>query len=249
MIYNSTDLVKMQVDASPFIFRELIHTGDMVLIHGAPGVGKTRLAIGISLEIADLGIKVVYNDSESPLSLIVARLQEIGSHENLSFIVDDNCNLDFLTALARRHERIVVVIDNFSSNFVGTDQIDQVAVASIMRPISDLVKLNDGMMTVIIVHHDNRSGAMYGSSEFQRSPSLILHVEEGVVTVDKSRQEKPRTGQCFTWSISPTLWLTESEREDKFEYPYEDYPDVPKATVRQWVLRGKIPKRKKNFML
>ncbi|OQW95919.1 MAG: hypothetical protein BWK79_00710 [Beggiatoa sp. IS2] len=251
MIISSMELVKLEMKLERLIFRQFFYAGDFILIHGAPGVGKSRFAMSMAVEMAMNGERVVYADSETPKSLLIKRVSEIGSHPNLYYVLDETVTIDYIVAIEG-----VVIIDNFSSNFLGVEQKDQVEVSKVLRPLADSVRQKDGRQTVILLHHDNRAGTMFGSSEFLRSASLVIHLLRSRLIIDKSRHEYPKVRSTFEYGIYPNgLTLTEvcplstdddDDKDDSEEghIPYEDYPDVPRSTVRSWVKRGKIGKKK-----
>lgn len=203
----SKELVQQFLEP-PFLLSPLIRRGDYVLIHGASGIGKSRFSLALAAALVRAGEPVIYVDTETPLSLLGQRLREI-HHPDLWFILTptsvESLMLEDLPAAFVNG--FTIVVDNFSSNNPQVEQVNQAAVACVMRPWGELVRA--GFITVIYLHHENRSGALFGSAEFTRAPSGVWSLKEERLLVEKSRHASPQRGQLFGWNATPFLELWE----------------------------------------
>lgn len=187
----------MIVEEDMFIFDEIIRMKTLCLVHGKEGIGKSRFCLSLARRVAEK-YPVLYCDSETPISLLKKRIMDIGSHPWLSFQLGAMTLEEMQVAVAEYGEPILLIIDNFSSNFVGVDQNDLVAVAKIVRPLAELAM----SCCIILIHHNNKTGIVHGSVEFLRVANLVINLRASTFMVAKSNYETPRRGDAFEWDIT-----------------------------------------------
>lgn len=164
----------------------------LCLVAGPPGVGKSFLALGLSLSIA-AGIpflgrnvrpgRVLYVAGEG-MSGFPARVESFERYNAVTvppeafMMADTGVNLSNeasvkrLAGIIERECFDVVVLDTFRKLSAVADENDAALVTEVFRNALRLREAHPGC-TVIIVHHSNKSGDVNGSLAFQSEPDVI----------------------------------------------------------------------------
>jgi hypothetical protein len=194
------DFVALPLPARRYCIRPWLKGDDIVLITGAPGVGKTYFSMEAArvaslsgwgmggLWECELPIKTLYVDGELPQT----DLQERGRLTGLA--AGGNCTLlsklrleaadvpfnlanpkdrELLTRYILQGGYSLVILDNLYSLFVGIDLLS----ASDWSEINAwLLRLRAKGRTVVMVHHTTKAGDQFGtiSKEFNATLSLLL---------------------------------------------------------------------------
>lgn len=163
---------------------EIIHTGDVGLLMGEPGIGKSWISMGLAVAVAQnqrvyLGRKLNYPenskvlivDEENPSLLVRRRLRQLGLDDEgasrMRYLSHQGVRLDrhpdWLLEEAAAFEPALIVLDSLT-RFHSKEE----------NNAGEMSKLyNDGIKplakevgaTVIVLHHVNKS---QGGSSFQR---------------------------------------------------------------------------------
>jgi hypothetical protein len=177
-------------DARPFMLEPIVAPGTAALIYGAPGVGKSFLALGLALAAAGGGSflgwtaprphKVLYLDGEMSRATVASRLRLFGppppSFRMWLASEQDGMELDLSTEdgivrlMASWGDVDLLVIDSLSS-LAGATQDDPGSWAATSRFLA--FHQSQGR-AIVMVHHANRDGAMRGISRRADAMDLIL---------------------------------------------------------------------------
>lgn len=180
-----------------WLVKDLIVQGDVVMLAGDPGVGKSWFTLDLAmctlgLREAWLGMKVLHNgpvivvDQENPETTVRKRVQRLGlqaDHEDLHYLWYAGVRLD------AQPEKLYEYADLVRPRLIVVDSISRVHFknensAEEMNPL-----LNGGIYplarelgaTVVMIHHLARAGNTRGSTALPAAVDLELQVfaEEG----------------------------------------------------------------------
>lgn len=177
----------------------LIGQGDLCLLFGESGVGKSWLTMSLALGIIQgwdrwLGRRlhpktgrVLYVDEENPEDVILDRLYKLGLHdadsEHFRFIHEQGVRLDkepdALLEEAVNFTPDLIVLDSFT-RFHTANENDAGAVASLYNDAIKPLARETGA-TVALLHHARKSG--YDESSFNRargSGDITASVDTGL---------------------------------------------------------------------
>jgi DNA repair protein RadA/Sms len=156
--------------------------GEIVLISGEPGVGKSTILLQVALNLVKKGKKVLYVCGEESPSQLYSRLDRVSGgksskkFENL--LVTDNTDVDQLSALIEKEKLDLVIVDSiqsvsseFSRGFVGS--ISQVRISGTV-----LTRTAKHTATpIFIVGQINKMGNVAG-------PKILEHIVDAVIYIE-----------------------------------------------------------------
>jgi hypothetical protein len=183
--YKALDLM---VDPGPpdWLVNELICKGDLTMMIGEPGVGKSWLTMSLAVAIAEgystwlgrpLAVesgagRVLYVDEENPQNLIPYRLQRLGltddGAKNIRYLHRQGVRLDkhpeLLLDEALDFEPTLIVLDSLTRLHTKDENSASEVAALFNDGINPLCR--DTGATTIVLHHTTKSD---GASSFTRA--------------------------------------------------------------------------------
>ena len=201
----------------------LIPEGGDVMIYGDGGVGKTTLSIHLAFHLAagqewigidvPRAVRVLLIENEGPRPLFRKKLRRKldawdGSLEGRVRVFEQPWSRFTLATEAWREELALTVagqeidvlivgpLTRVGINEAGTLQ----DVVAFMRLVADLRERCQRPLTVILIHHESKSGQVSGA--WEGSGDTLLHVQGAgnghtIVHVQKARWSSEHHGQTF----------------------------------------------------
>ncbi len=182
-MFLCNELLDMKLDPLECILAPIFHKGDLMMIHGASGVGKSHFALNLAYVIAQGGNflkyavpipkKVLYLDGEMGMRGIRTYLDPIinchgkvvPSEDNLILVPYDQCEESYIPKLTDegahqyyidkilKHKIDVVFLDNIST----LTDLDE-NLSKEWEPIQRfLLKLRSKGVSVVILHHSGKN--------------------------------------------------------------------------------------------
>lgn len=192
--YAPLDLTKRPPEPK-WLVKGLISRGDLNLLSGPPGLGKSMLAMGLSVAVAEghetflghelsgvLGGRVLYVDQENPDDVIFHRLKRLGlttaGMSKIRYLWNQGIRLDrnphMFQEEAQDFEPTLIVLDSLTRAHTQ-DENSAGAIAALFNDgIQPLAR--DTGAAVIIIHHDNKGGTPRGSIDIQAAVDGGLQV-------------------------------------------------------------------------
>ena len=160
--------------------------GSLVLIGGAPGIGKSTLTTGALANLAAAGRKVLYVSGEESAAQVKLRAERLGRHA-LSVPIVAETDLDAVLATLEAERPEVCVVDSvqvlYDSALTGgpgsVSQVREVA-GRLMR-----VAKERGIAT-LLVGHVTKEGSLAG-------PRVLEHLVDCVLSFEGERERTYRT--------------------------------------------------------
>jgi len=150
--------------------------GEVVLITGNPGIGKSTLLLQASNEYTKYG-KVIYVSGEESVSQIKFRANRLNIESSNLFIINET-EVSSLCAYIQKAKAKVVVIDSIQTLYNGNyDAIPgtPTQIRESTLEILNLAKGND--ISIFIVGHITKDGKVAG-------PKLLEHMVDAVLNFD-----------------------------------------------------------------
>jgi AAA domain len=240
----------------------VIPEGGDVMIYGAGGAGKTTLALDLAFHLAAgeewLGIpvprptRVLLIENEGPRPLLrkkLRRKREAWAGAELAdrvrvfdrpwgeFSLQTEEWRQRLADVVAAHKIDVVIVGpltRIGMNDAGTLQ----EVVAFMELVVDVRRLCGRPVTVILVHHENKAGAVSGA--WEGSGDTLLHVKSAgnghtVVRVQKARWSSLHSGKTLklAWTGGEGYEVEADERDYRTEV-------VQLLAKREWLTVGEI---------
>lgn len=157
--------------------------GSVILLGGAPGMGKSTLVLQILDDLASQGVKVLYCSSEESVNQIRSKLKRLGGKSS-GFLGLSTPYVDDLLEEFENHKPQLIVLDSLQASSVREIVSPPGSIVQVREVASRLIKLAKGEgVSVIIIGHITKEGVIAG-------PKLIEHLVD-VVLYFEQREESP----------------------------------------------------------
>jgi RecA-family ATPase len=295
---DASQLRALTIEQRPKLLGEWMREGDLGYLFAPRGAGKSWLAMLMADSVANgfpLGAwtagggqhDVFYLDAEMNLPDLQERLtkleittsslhilsNELGFHHGLpSFNIASPLHQEALSALLP--DRSLFIIDNLSTSQIGMDE----------NANNDFDALRDWLMslrhrgiTVLIVHHAGRNGAMRGASRREDMAHWIIKLEDAtsdndgaksfITSFAKCRNCRPGEAPPLKWTLSdfgdsmkitcaphngPDAMLEHIQDGMASATELAEELKVSKGTISKWAKRliadGRIKKDRRDYL-
>ena len=158
--------------------------GSLVLVGGAPGVGKSTLLLQICASLAESGT-VLYASGEESAGQLRLRADRLGVKEGDIYILADT-NLDSVLEHADELSPSVLIVDSIQTMWKNGISSTAGGVSQIRECASSLIRYaKENMTSVIIVGHVNKEGSIAG-------PKILEHMVDTVLYFEGDRRQSFR---------------------------------------------------------
>lgn len=150
--------------------------GSLVLVGGAPGIGKSTLLLQICQSLcADR--KVLYVTGEESMRQVSMRAQRLGVSTDNLYILSETRLSDMLEAVADAKPDILIV-DSIQTMYNEENDSSPGSVSQVKDCTMALMQLSkiDGI-TVFVVGHINKDGAIAGPKVLEHMVDCVLYFE------------------------------------------------------------------------
>ena len=150
--------------------------GSLVLVSGAPGIGKSTLLLQICNSLCT-GRKVLYISGEESEKQIKMRAERIGVLPNELFILSETRLTEILDAVQTMQPDILIV-DSIQTLYNEASESTPGSVSQVKECTMSLMQLSktEGI-TVFVVGHINKDGAIAGPKVLEHMVDCVLYFE------------------------------------------------------------------------
>jgi DNA repair protein RadA/Sms len=165
------------IDELDFVLGGGVVPGSLVLLGGAPGIGKSTLLLQVSAKLAGAGHKVLYvsgEESAYQVKLRAQRLQE--PTDDVLMLAETSAE-----AIVDRVEEIapdILVLDSIQTMY--TDRLDGApgSVAQVREVAAGLQRVAErGGMATFVVGHVTKEGGIAGPKTLEHIVDVVLYFE------------------------------------------------------------------------
>lgn len=150
--------------------------GSLVLVGGAPGIGKSTLLLQICQSLCT-GRKVLYVTGEESMRQVSMRAQRLGVSTDNLYILSETRLSDMLEAVADAKPDILIV-DSIQTMYNEENDSSPGSVSQVKDCTMALMQLSkmEGI-TVFVVGHINKDGAIAGPKVLEHMVDCVLYFE------------------------------------------------------------------------
>lgn len=150
--------------------------GSLVLVGGAPGIGKSTLMLQISDNLCRFA-NVLYVSGEESERQIKLRAQRLGIRDEGLYLYSET-NLDDIVAAVQEQKPDILIVDSIQTIYNGDSNSSPGSVAQVKECTMALMHLAKGMgVTVFVVGHINKEGSLAGPKVLEHMVDCVLHFE------------------------------------------------------------------------
>lgn len=150
--------------------------GSLVLVGGAPGIGKSTLMLQICDNLCRFS-KVLYVSGEESERQIKLRAQRLGVRSEGLYLFSET-NLDDIVSSVESIKPDILIVDSIQTIYNGDSNSSPGSVAQVKECTMTLMHLAKGMgVTVFVVGHINKEGSLAGPKVLEHMVDCVLHFE------------------------------------------------------------------------
>ena len=150
--------------------------GSLVLVGGAPGIGKSTLLLQICNSLCE-GRKVLYVSGEESEKQLKLRAQRIGVHPDDLYILSETRLSDIMEAVESLQPDILIA-DSIQTLYNELNESSPGSVSQVKDCTMSLMQLSKSQgITVFVVGHINKDGAIAGPKVLEHMVDCVLYFE------------------------------------------------------------------------
>ena len=151
--------------------------GSLVLVGGAPGIGKSTLLLEMCRNLVLSDTKILYVSGEESLSQIKMRGVRLGAYDDRLLLMSDN-DIDNIEAAIESSAADVVIIDSIQTmEAPGVDSAPG-TVTQVREVTSRMLQLSKRLdVAVFIVGHVTKEGTVAGPRTLEHMVDSVLYFE------------------------------------------------------------------------
>ncbi len=161
--------------------------GSLVLVGGAPGIGKSTLTTMVLANLAATGMQTLYVSAEESAAQVRLRAQRLQTGAALSVPMVAETELEPVIATLERERPQVCVIDSVQA--LGSSELQSAAgsVAQVREVAGQVMRVaKEHAIAVLLVGHVTKDGVLAG-------PIALEHMVDCVVQFEGERERTYRT--------------------------------------------------------
>lgn len=170
--------------------------GSLVLLGGAPGIGKSTLMLHVSGALSDIGT-VLYISGEESLSQVKSRAERLKVKKDNIFLASET-NLQNIIEAIEKTEPKFLVIDSIQTTFHPELSGAPGTVGQVRECAAELLRIAKSKnITVFLLGHVTKEGDLAG-------PRVLEHIVDTVLYFENERQHIYRILRAYKNRFGPT---------------------------------------------
>ncbi len=215
--------------------------GSLVLVGGAPGIGKSTLMLQICKQLGEFA-KVLYVSGEESAHQIKLRAQRLDAESENLFVLSETCLGNILECVSQEKPDILIVDsiqtlynEDLDSPAGGVGQVKDCTMA-----LMHLAKSQD--ITVFVIGHVNKEGSIAGPKVLEHMVDCVLYFEgDQHMTYRILRAAKNRFGATNEIGVFEMMDHGLKEVENPSEMLLSGRPEDAPGTCVTCVMEGARP--------
>ena len=215
--------------------------GSLVLVGGAPGIGKSTLMLQICQQLGSFA-KVLYVSGEESVHQLKMRAQRLGVDSGNLFVLSETC-LGSILGCVDKEQPEIVIIDSIQTLY--NEELDSPAggVGQVKDCTMSLMQLAKGQgITVFVIGHVNKEGSIAGPKVLEHMVDCVLYFEgDQHMTYRILRAAKNRFGATNEIGVFEMVDRGLKEVENPSEMLLSGRPEDAPGTCVTCVMEGARP--------
>lgn len=215
--------------------------GSLVLVGGAPGIGKSTLMLQICQQLGTFA-KVLYVSGEESAHQLKLRAQRLGVNGANLYVLSETCLGNILSCVDQEQPDILIV-DSIQTLY--NEEMDSPAggVGQVKDCTMALMQLAKGQgITVFVIGHVNKEGSIAGPKVLEHMVDCVLYFEgDQHMTYRILRAAKNRFGATNEIGVFEMMDCGLREVENPSEMLLSGRPEDAPGTCVTCVMEGARP--------
>ena len=150
--------------------------GSLVLVGGAPGIGKSTLMLQICGQMSSFA-KILYVSGEESPRQLKMRADRLGVSSSNLFVLSETCLGDVLLSV-EQEKPDVLIIDSIQTLYNESLESPAGSVGQVKDCTMALMQLAKGQgITVFVIGHVNKEGSIAGPKVLEHMVDCVLYFE------------------------------------------------------------------------
>ena len=215
--------------------------GSLVLVGGAPGVGKSTLMLQICGSLCRAN-RVLYVSGEESVRQLKLRAQRLGVSSGNLLVLSETGLEDVLRSVSEE-EPDILIVDSIQTLYNGALDSPPGSIGQVKDCTMALMQLAKGRdITVFVIGHVNKEGSIAGPKVLEHMVDCVLYFEgEQHSTCRILRAAKNRFGATNEIGVFEMLDAGLSEVENPSQMLLSGRPDGAPGTCVTCVMEGVRP--------
>ncbi len=215
--------------------------GSLVLVGGAPGIGKSTLMLQICQSLCQFS-RVLYVSGEESVGQLKLRAQRLGV-ESADLLVLSETGLDDVLRSVDQEAPDVLIVDSIQTLYDHDMDSAPGSIGQVKGCTMALMQLAKGRdITVFVIGHVNKEGSIAGPKVLEHMVDCVLYFEgDQHMTYRILRAAKNRFGATNEIGVFEMLTQGISEVENPSQMLLSGRPDGAPGTCVACVMEGARP--------
>lgn len=150
--------------------------GSLVLVGGAPGIGKSTLMLQICSKLCEFS-KVLYVSGEESEHQLKLRARRLKVESSRLYVISETCLSDILETVAEEQPDVLIV-DSIQTLYHDEWESTAGSVTQVKGCTLSLMQLAKGQgITVFVIGHVNKEGSIAGPKVLEHMVDCVLYFE------------------------------------------------------------------------
>lgn len=150
--------------------------GSLVLVGGAPGIGKSTLMLQICKKLGEFA-RVLYVSGEESAHQLKLRAQRLDAESDNLYVLSETC-LGNILECVRSEQPDVLIVDSIQTLYNDALESPAGSVSQVKDCTMALMQLAKGQgVTVFVIGHVNKEGSIAGPKVLEHMVDCVLYFE------------------------------------------------------------------------
>lgn len=217
--------------------------GAVVLLGGDPGIGKSTIALQLSNQLSQTGLKILYVSAEESVQQTLLRAERLGALLAERIYIVNQTDLSAIIGYIKKINPDVMIIDSIQVIFSPDISSSPGSVSQVRECSNILTRIaKSGGISMFIIGHVTKEGALAGPRILEHIVDTVLYFEgERYSTYRILRAVKNRFGSTNEIGVFRMGLSGLEEVQNPSEFFLSERPQDAPGSVITSVLEGTRP--------
>ncbi len=154
-----------------------IVSGSLLLLGGAPGIGKSTLILQVAFLFSDKFEKILYVSGEESIQQIKMRAERLNTLSNNLYILSET-NFAAIKDYIKQNKYKLVIIDSIQTIYDPQNDASPGSISQIKEITGKLLEIaKKNNVTIIMLGHVTKEGSLAGPKVLEHLVDTVLHFE------------------------------------------------------------------------